>query len=632
MEVRPQRSLSLALSLAGVLWGCAESPPSTSLYAHPWPSERLRTADGAIDLSGFPSGTNAPIRRHTEDALRDARGFGLSSGIFFPFDGPLDPTSLPDREAPPADEPASVFVIALDGGSPGARAPIDVRFLDDAGPFGGTDLLAILPYPGVPLEPSTLYAAVVTTRVRDASGGALPPLAQDDATRDDAERRALEQLGALGVDATDVAAFTVFRTGDPTRGLVDAYAHALAHDRPRLTDAPALVEVHEDYCVYASTIGMPDYQGGDAPYLEEGGGWIVLRDGSLVLQRTAIARVVITVPRAPSETAGYPGAVFVRAGGGGDRPLVDRGPRDAEGRSAPGAGLARELARAGYVAASFDGPLGGLRNLGGWDEQFVLFNVLNPIALRDNVRQSGLELALFAHVLEELDLDAAGCDGASPRARVQPGLVLIAHSNGATIAPLAAAVTPRYRALVLSGAGASWIRQIVYKQSPTPLLPIASVLFGYGFARETFEHDPMLSLMQWGGEPADPLVYGPMLRDRHVLVFQGVLDTYIPPPVSNPVALSLGLDLAGEALDRSLSGYRSLLDDLPRSGRGQVALPAQANDEGLTRVLIQHPEDGIEDGHEVLFQQPAARAQLECFLRTLRNGAPVVGRENDCPG
>jgi len=41
-------------------------------------------------------------------------------------------------------------------------------------------------------------------------------------------------------------------------------------------------------------------------------------------------------------------------------------------------------------------------------------------------------------------------------------------------------------------------------------------------------------------------------------------------------------------------------------------------------VLTQHPGDGIEDGHEVVFQTEPPKDQYRCFLRTLLTGAPTV--------
>ncbi|MCB9598597.1 MAG: hypothetical protein H6719_38130 [Sandaracinaceae bacterium] len=617
-----QRSLLCCALLAA----CA-SPPSTELYAHPWPDERLRGADGRLDLSSFPVGTGTPLRQDSLSSLRDARGFGVASAVLFPFDAALEPTSLPDVEASAATG-ASVFIVDVDAASEGfgERAPIDVRQLADAGPFGGLRLLVALPYPGRPLRADTLYAAVVTTSVLDDRGAPLPSATLELPTPAHAEAaRALEQLG---VPADRVAALAVFRTDDPTRGMRAAVEQVLREEAPTI-EPPELVEEHDDYCVYRASIDMPVYQGGRPPFESEGGGWVTAPDGSLVLQSRLASRVWITVPRV--EAATYPTAVLVRAGAGGDRPLVDRGPRDADGWSPPGTGLARELAEAGYVGLSVDGPLGGVRNLAGWDEQTAMFNVLNPPALRDNVRQSALELVVFAHALDRLAIDASDCAGASSRPALDPSPVLIGHSTGATIAPLAAAVEPRFRALVMSGAGASWIRQIMYKQSPLPLRPFAEALVGYWPHGHLREHDPILSLLQWAGEPADPMVYGGALRDRDVLVFQGVVDTYIPPPISNPLTLGLGLDLAGEPLDEAL-GPRPAAVDLALGGGVTRALPAGPDARGRVRVVTQHPDDGIEDGHEVLFQQPAARRQLRCFLASLAAGAPSVPRPELDPG
>jgi len=606
-----------AAAFAIVLAGCVASPPSTSLYPHPWPDERLRDEGGALDLSGFPRGGDRGLRDAALGALEGVEGAGLTAPIFFAFDAPLDRASLPSVEASVTDA-ASVFLVDVDPESPfsGERAPVDVAFLDDAGPFGGTNLLVVLPYPGIALRPRTLYAAVVTTAVRTRAGA---PLEASGASSDGPHARVDQALAAGGVE---VAARTVLRTADPTARLRAAVDQARAEE-PLALAPPELVEAYDDYCVYRSEVDMPVYQGGAPPYRARGGGWVRGPDGALVRQRRAASRVWITVPRVEADA--HPAAVLVRVGAGGERPRVDRGPRDADGISPPGTGLARELAQAGYVGLSVDGPLGGARNLEGWDEQTAIFNVANPVALRDNVRQTALELVLFAHAVESLALDARGCPGASADVTLAPRPVLIGHSSGATIAPLAMAVEPRFGALVLSGAGASWIRQIVHKQSPAPMRPVAELLMGYWPHRALVEHDPLLGLLQWAGEPADPAVYAPAIRDRPVLVFQGVLDTYIPPPIANPLALSLGLDLAGPALDARY-GWRTAEQDLALVGGQRRPLPVEGE---RLRVLTQHLPDGIEDGHEVLFQRADARRQLRCYLESLRRGTPRLVRPDE---
>jgi pimeloyl-ACP methyl ester carboxylesterase len=403
--------------------------------------------------------------------------------------------------------------------------------------------------------------------------------------------------------------------------------------------------------VYQTTIALPDYQSGTPPYETTGGTWQFDASGAPILQRMATANVVVTVPRTPAPSTGYPLMMFVRTGGGGDRPLVDRGQRDATGMAiVPGEGPARYLARAGFAGIQFDGPLGGRRNPNGADEQFLMFNVGNLGALRDNVRQSAVELAVVARFGATLQLDASACTGATAAARFDEGhIAIMGHSMGAWIAPLAAAHEPLYRALVLSGAGGSWIANIMHKVKPVHVLPVIAA-----FVQE-FElraDDPVMTLAQWALEAADPQVYGAaIVREpvagadpKHVLMAQGLVDNYILPRIANSTSLAMGLDLAGPERDTAddprLAGNLALGPLLPLIGRAAVALPASGNvrlPDGrvATAVVTQHVEDGLEDGHEVLFQTDVPKHQYQCFLASWLTGTPSVptdgSRDAPCP-
>jgi hypothetical protein len=150
-------------------------------------------------------------------------------------------------------------------------------------------------------------------------------------------------------------------------------------------------------------------------------------------------------------------------------------------------------------------------------------------------------------------------------------------------------------------------------------------------------HDPALNLLQWAGEGADAQVHAPRIgraarpgEARHLLMFQGVADRYIPPPVADALSLALGLDVASPALDPTLAGRLWL------SGGAPLVLPGSGNVAGVTAVLAQHAEDGVEDGHEVMFQLEGPKRQYRCFLGTFARGlAPVVpppGEDVPCPG
>ncbi len=64
----------------------------------------------------------------------------------------------------------------------------------------------------------------------------------------------------------------------------------------------------------------------------------------------------------------------------------------------------------------------------------------------------------------------------------------------------------------------------------------------------------------------------------------------------------------------------------------QIALPTGGNRGDSTRVVVQHPEDGIEDGHEVVFQTEAPKRQYRCLLASLADpteALPIVPDPDD---
>jgi hypothetical protein len=339
--------------------------------------------------------------------------------------------------------------------------------------------------------------------------------------------------------------------------------------------------------------------------------------------------------------------LLIRTGAGGDRPLVDRGPQATNGGPpiVPGTGPGMYFAMEGFAGIQVDGPHGGLRNLTNGDEDYVMFNIFNGVALRDNVRESAVENVLIAHILDGLTVDASACPGAGGATTKfdTTKLALFGHSMGATIAPLTLANEPRFGASILSGAGASWISNVIYKQKPLAVGPAISLFLGY--ARERFPllaSDPVLTLFQWAEEPADPLVYTrTILREpplgsapRQVLMEQGIVDHYIMPPIADATSLSLGLDFAGDPLDvksAEVGMLEPILSMLPYSGRKQVTFPVSGNfvpaggGAPVTAIVTQHPEDGIEDGHEIVFQTEAPKHEYRCFLKGYAAGvAPLV--------
>lgn len=148
-----------------------------------------------------------------------------------------------------------------------------------------------------------------------------------------------------------------------------------------------------------------------------------------------------------------------------------------------------------------------------------------------------------------------------------------------------------------------------------------SVAGGPSIGEGPFDRGRVGAFGGWGMLHADLWYRNFFVSERDVLVFQGVLDTYIPPPIANPFALSLGLDLAGAALDGPFTS-RPLTRDMALVGGRHLPAGLRANQGARTRVTVQLAEDGLEDGHEVMFQRPDARAMLTRFLRDMSARSP----------
>jgi hypothetical protein len=227
---------------------------------------------------------------------------------------------------------------------------------------------------------------------------------------------------------------------------------------------------------------------------------------------------------------------------------------------------------------------------------------------------------------------------------------------GATVAPLALHLQPRYKAVVLSGANGSYIENILAKEMPSPLAAQLEQLFGLDYCLDEFS--VLSSLFQWAEEPSDPVVYEPALfadpKKRpppDVLMIQGIGDHYIPPPVADVSSMGLRLSLVGPVRDNDRPQrctpdpegavprcggdarypVTKVLDLLPYVGTGPVPYPAHGPvlrdpRDGSLRALVQYDRDAScrQDGHEVAYEIAQARWQYRCFLASFARGQAKV--------
>jgi hypothetical protein len=605
----------------------------TSFYDGPVPAPDLFGPDGHPDLSAFPREPDSFVDGLV--ALTETTdGASLAGSVYFALTDPL-PDGVIERLVGAyhdLDTPAAPTV------------PAHLHFERDGGPHGAANLLSAQPIQGLALMPQRRYALTITLPddLRNTLGrpALLADLLADRPTPTLTDRPLWDEAVALIAGRgplANVFAMTVFRTQDTTSELADYVAAARAIGIA--TPTPTLLETHDRFCVYSADIAVPDYQHGDLPYTTSGEGVWRRLAGEPELAKSSPSRLFITIPRKTSGNRGYPFVVFIRTGGGGDRPLIDRGPRASNGGppiEPAGTGPAMHLAEAGWAGLTWDGPHGGPgRNPSGADEQFLMFNVLNLAGTRDSIRQTALEAILIRDLAATLTFDTSDCDGASTASKFDATLprhnAIMGHSMGGWIAPIALAHDAGFGTAILSGAGGGWMANIVYKKSPIDVRPLAEALLGYTAIDRTLGmHDPSLTLLQWAGESADPQAYGHLARpNRNILMIEGIVDTYILPPIAQGTSLALRLDLAGPPApydtDPRLADFVPLTDLLPLAGLVQADTPVRDNRNGHTAVVVQAPGDLIEDGHEAAFQTPGPKHQYRCFLESLaRTGVPTV--------
>ncbi len=676
-------------------------------FAAPFPAfgRKGDSSRTGSDGSRFPVSTALGDRLRQ---LLPTDGYAISAGIFFELSAAADASRFPDALNRQAGAMGAGDVLLFPLDDPQTLASI--RVAQTNAPDGSHVLLNILPMQGRPLHENTDYVAIVKTHLAGAQGATMAALCGAYGSKADGQALPQVGLGAADVgtythaigvatahwsvnchsspDRDTIAAISVFHTGDPTAAM--RAARDLARADYAREQGGCTVPLKRDsdgnhgercsaaaFCVYAGLVKLPQYQRGSPPYLpylQWGGGWPSSpvpvpqiaapgchdditqagqpTDPASWTPTWRDARVVVTIPRTRPPPSGYPTVVYVRAGAGtATDPLVDRGPQLYPDCNATTdcRGPAEVLQSVGFAGITIDGPLVGESRLDpGFDanEDLNIYNFLNPIALRDNLRQSAVELTIVPDILKQLKVDMSECEmgeqagdewvkgAVTGMASFDQGhLAMLSHSMGSSMSGLALATDPRYRVAILSGAGGSLIENVVYKAKPFPVYVAGSLLELPSDCRID-EFPAPVSLLQWATESSDTEVFARrMVVDeapahatwwsptaRSVLMIQGLVDHDILPPIADVMTLGASLDLglgpnscfADPLCDRrpvygevATQSYPSLADLLWMSGRsygdlsvvtGNVPwpklVPRPPNYAGdLTAVVVQHRID-----------------------------------------
>lgn len=589
------------------------SPERPDFFSLPWPSDArlVGERDGRkhVDLTGFYN--PGYVIGSYIDAIQNGAlgGFGTQSAIYFRFDAPLDPASLPAGAAASIDAHASVFLVDVSPESPsyGQRHPLRAHFVTQAGKYIEANWLALRPEPGFPLREGTTYTAVVSDAVRALDGGRVhrdPRFTDAGLSLDEA---------VLGLEPGHVAAATTFTTQTATLEMQELRDAVYRQPAPVVADLTHHAGVAGVYDEYRGTYPSPNFQEGDPPYMSSGGAIHQGADHHPEPVRVETLRFSTTIPQATMPAAGWPVVIYAHGTGGDYRSYIDDG-------SARQAALVRgrdgeELGRMAMI--SIDQVLHGPRDPTKANPEITFFNVQNCYAGRDNPKQGALDDFQLVRLIESINIESAPTTGAP--IRFDPERIYFkGHSQGGLTGPLFLAFEPKIKAAVLSGAGGGLILSLLEKTQPVNIRALAEMLVG----EPIDEVHPLLNMMQLFLEGSDPANYGRyFLREppaglpaKSIYQSLGVVDHYTPIPNIKVLALTMGVQPVRPEIEP--------FEDLGLTQLEWTDAPVTGNVAGGTatgvvceyEVPLKPNGEPSYDGHFVVFDHPDAKVQANAFL------------------
>ncbi len=587
-------------------------PDSDDWTATPWPSDRYRSPSGAIDLSNAPNpnGTDLLVT-YIAHGMQVLDGFGLNGAVYFQLDGPLDDATLPSPEAAMAEDALVQLVnVTPTSARYQQRVPLVFQQRDGAGdPYYLGPTLALRPVYGWPLSEGDVWCAVLTRAVQDTQGRYLQPApAFAQALADDPALAPLRHwLPSSPFARADLAAATCFTTQRATGELRAVSAFLDTQAPPQLTYVAEPTVWGELQGTYVA----PNFQQGDKPYAETGGGLVFGDDGQPVPQLDETLRFLLLFPRDRAmPPAGWPVVTYAH-GTTGDYQSC---------RS-----TASVLLALGHAVVCIDQPLHGSRGEGLSDGELETFsfNFLNPPAGRTGFRQAAIDTFNLTRMIAAGGFDLAPGDTVSGvELRLDPDrITFYGHSHGALSGSLALAIDPRVTAGLLSGGAGVLVETILRRKDPLDFEALVALLLGVTEADlDTFH--PTMSLIQMLVDATDPINYAPYWLapasgpPKHMFVTEGTLDDASPAVGTDAMAAAAGLPLIGGVAKES--------EAHALRGLAPQALPVSLNVPTAAGPVTGGLKQWQGGSHFVASTHPEARALWRGFFASLADQQPPV--------
>jgi len=667
----PGSEIAMVLDLSADV-GATEIGPRFRFFNQPWPFDLRLGADGKAAVASYPlydgpglfrDIARAEVMQIKLAAAEHMEGWPTATQVYLLTTDAVDRSALPAETVDYRSDAAPIQLVDIDPDSPehGRRFPLEVGVNVDEEIYRPANLLQVLPQQGFQLREDTTYAVIATTDVPGVGGKTLKPtrelcgLLAGEAPEAPLGEDAVEVYAPLAaflddedIDHTSIGAATVFTTGAPTERMIDVAAWFAEQDPPAPSAPLTKTEEFDDYCVYSGTWTVPGVQLGEKPYLERDTGGVIQfdGDGDPIVQYTREAPFVVTVPKAPMPPTGYPLLFYIHGTGGESTQVYARGRVNELGLREPGGGPAKIAANRGWGASGMGGHLAtedqGDLSLGG----FVPYNFFNLQAMRDNFIQMTGEHILFRRVLDTLTWDVSDCPGADTSAgpgglaAFDPAFhVVHGQSLGSYLAGLVAANDPEpWQGAILTGAGGSWSEFALGPTVPFTLDEVLELVLAMPDGEELDLWHPIIQLATLTIEGANniPHLYN-ILREPlngreapHVFVIEGHIDLQVTVRLQRALVAALGVDFAGEDVFEIPPGVPigedgRIVQTVLLAGGEQLDYPVAGNFEvpaqgAKTAVVVRYPEDGIQEGHNVVFQREEPKHQIGCFLEDIAAG------------
>ena len=659
--VDPLTETVMVFDLSGI-----PAKDGSDFFALPYPLDLRLDEHGKTDLSNFPNpGNNAVVRQIIQSADLHMDGWPTATQIFMRMSGPIDSASLPSDPAAYRSSEAVIQLIDVDPDSPdrGRRFPLEVGFNANHEKYRPANLVQVLPVQGFDLRENNTYAVIVTHGLTAldkkkvtvepnlcAALSGITPVGTLAAEAKETYAPLAAQLALEGVDPGTIVAATVFTTGAPTERMFHLSERVAAWPAPEPQGVITKIEDNEfdDYCAYSGQWEVPGLQEGLIPYLamKDGGVIEFEADGEPVVQYTRMSPFVITVPKRAMPEQGYPLLFYIHGTGGLSTQAYQRGPVDAQGNRPPGRGPSEVAAERGWGSSCMGGHL-SVEQLGvfGSLDGYIPYNFLNLQAMRDNLIQMVAEQILFRRLLNQLAIDVSDCPGADTSAspdglaRFDPAMqVVMGQSLGSNLAGLVAATDPLpWQGTILTGAGGSWTEYALGPQNP-PLPALLSFLLGMPLVEPLDRWHPVIQLATLTIAGANNIHFLPTLFREprfarpapHMLVVEGHIDLQVTIGLQRALVAALGVDMVGPDVteippDVPVGPEGQIIQRIELAGGRQLDPPVSGNfnvpGQGpRTVTVVRYPEDGIQEGHMVVFQREEPKHQYGCFLEDLARG------------